>query len=241
MREKYRRLIGSGNENNDFWPSFTDLLSSILLVVLLVFMAVIFSINNQTKEIQAKVIESEKEIQQQADQIAAKEKEIEMLTYVQKDIVESLEAEFAKTNLDISIDKETGSIKFSNDLLFETGKDVIKGEFKTQLQEFIPIYFYTLYGKHKDQIAEVVVEGHTDDVGTYMSNLYLSQSRAFSVVSYILSEEFGDFPYKDLVTEDITANGRSESQLKYVNGQVVRSQSRRVEFKFRLRNSYEEN
>jgi hypothetical protein len=59
------------------------------------------------------------------------------------------------------------------------------------------------------------------------------------VVKYILSDEFGDFPYKDQVTKNITANGRSESQLKMKDGVVDQSQSRRVEFKFRLKNSYE--
>jgi chemotaxis protein MotB len=96
-----------------------------------------------------------------------------------------------------------------------------------------------LYGKYNDSIAEVVVEGHTDDKGDYMYNLDLSQRRAFSVVKYILSDEFGDFPYKNQVTKNITANGRSESQLKIVKGKVDRAQSRRVEFEFRLKNSYE--
>lgn len=233
MSEKYRRLVSGKQEENDFWPSFTDLLSSILLVVLLFFMAIILSINSQNKA-------HEEEIKAQAAQIAEKEEQIEMLTYIQKDIVVELEKEFKKTNLDLSIDKDTGAIKFSNDLLFTTGEAVVKKEFKQQLEEFIPIYFYTLYGKYEEHIAEIVVEGHTDDVGTYMYNLDLSQRRAFSVVKYILSDEFGDFPFKDLVKEDITANGRSESQLKIVDGEIDRDQSRRVEFKFRLKSNYED-
>lgn len=234
MNEKYKRLVNGRQDDNDFWPSLTDLLSSILLVVLLLFMAIIVSINAQVKI-------NEEEIAVQAAEIAEKEEQIEMLTYVQKDIVEDLENEFKKTNLDLEIDKETGSIKFSNDLLFTTGNSVIRKEFKEQLEEFIPIYFYTLYDKHSEHIAEIVVEGHTDDVGSYMANLDLSQRRAFSVVSYILSDEFGDFPYKDVVRDDITANGRSESHLKYKDdGEVNRDQSRRVEFKFRLKNSYEQ-
>lgn len=247
MNDKYKRLLNGNVGENDFWPTFTDLLSSILLVVLLIFVAVIMGINNESKAMQQKVLASQEEIKKQAkqieekeQQIANKEKQIEMLTYIQKDIVNDLEGEFKKTKLAISIDKETGAIKFRNDLLFETGKAEIKPEFKKMLHEFIPIYFYTLYGKYKDHISEIVVEGHTDDKGDYMDNLDLSQRRAFSVVKYILSPEFGDFPYKELVTHDITANGRSESQLKLVNGKVDQDQSRRVEFKFRLKNSYQE-
>ncbi|MEH7094812.1 OmpA family protein [Neobacillus vireti] len=237
MKDNYKRLINGRDEESNFWPTFTDLLSTILLVILIIFVAVIISINKDTKAMQEKVKESQLEINKQAEQIAEKEKQIEMLSYIQKDIVDDLETKFKEKNLGISIDKDTGAIKFKDDLLFEEGKDVIKPEFQQRLHAFIPIYFSTLYGKYKDNIAEVVVEGHTDDKGDYMYNLDLSQRRAFSVVKYILSDEFGDFPYKSQVTKDITANGRSESQLKYVNGKVDREQSRRVEFKFRLKNS----
>ncbi|WP_462410925.1 OmpA family protein [Neobacillus sp. Marseille-QA0830] len=239
MKENYRRLITGRDEDSNFWPTFTDLLSTILLVILIIFVAVIISINKETQAMQEKMKASQIEIDKQAKQIAEKEKQIEMLSYIQKDIVNDLDQEFKKQNLAISIDKDTGAIKFSNDLLFEEGQDVIKPEFQQMLHQFIPIYFATLYGKYKDHIAEVVVEGHTDDKGDYMYNLDLSQRRAFSVVKYILSDEFGDFPYKDEVTKNITANGRSESQLKMTNGQVDRDQSRRVEFKFRLKNSSE--
>ena len=239
MKDNYRRLINGRDEESNFWPTFTDLLSTILLVILIIFVAVIISINKETKAMQEKVKVSQLEINKQAKQIADKEKQIEMLSYIQKDIVDDLEKQFQKKQLGISIDKDTGAIKFKDDLLFEEGKDVIKPEFQKRLHEFIPIYFNTLYGKYKDHIAEIVVEGHTDDKGDYMYNLDLSQRRAFSVVKYILSNEFGDFPYKAQVTKDITANGRSESQLKYVNGKVDRAQSRRVEFKFRLKNSYD--
>jgi len=239
MREKYKRLLNGGSEDSDFWPTFTDLLSTILLVVLVIFVAIILSINKKTEEAQAKVKQSQMEIAEQEKQIAEKEKQIEALTYIQKDIVTDLDKEFKEKNVPISINKDTGAIKFDDDLLFETGKDVILPKFKEELKKFIPIYIGTLYGKYNEHIAEIVVEGHTDDVGEYMDNLDLSQRRAFSVVKFILSDEFGEFPYKDQVTKNITANGRSESQLKIIDGQVDQEKSRRVEFKFRLKNSYE--
>ncbi|MFJ5718219.1 OmpA family protein [Neobacillus sp. NPDC093127] len=241
MKNNYKRLINGGEEDLNFWPTFTDLLSTILLVILIIFVAVIISINKETKEMQNKVKANQLEMDKQAKQIAEKEKQIEMLSYIQKDIVKDLESEFKSRQMDISIDKDTGAIKFKDDLLFEEGMDVITPKFRDKLQAFIPIYFSTLYGKYGDHIAEIVVEGHTDDKGEYMYNLDLSQRRAFSVVRYILSE-FPKLPFKDQVEKNITANGRSKSQLKLKeNGAVDREQSRRVEFKFRLKNSYEGN
>ena len=229
MNNKYRRLLDGTNSDNDFWPTFTDLLATILLVVILIMVTTTIHNDNVTKAMQNEIEERKQKIEEQEEQIA-------MLTGVRQDIVNKFEAEFKKTNLDIEIDKETGAIKFNADLLFETGKAEVRPEFKEQLKTFIPIYFNVLYKDNKESIAEIVVEGHTDDVGSYMNNLDLSQKRAYNVVRYILSDEFGDFPFKAEVVKDITANGRSESQLKKKDGKVDRQKSRRVEFKFRLKN-----
>ncbi|WP_227938280.1 OmpA family protein [Alkalihalobacillus deserti] len=225
MNQKYKRLLNNGSDDNDFWPSFTDVLSTILLVVLLFLIAIILNREDVLAE-KEKTIDAQEEV-------------INYFIGIHADIIEDLEKEFAETDLKIEIDKETGAIKFQNDLLFETGKDRIRQVFKDDLEVFIPAYFSVLYGQYGDHIAEIVVEGHTDDVGSFMSNLELSQRRAFSVVHYILSDEFGDFPHKDLVKNTITANGRSKSQLRYLeDGKTVdRENSRRVEFKFRLKNS----
>lgn len=234
MSEKYKRLLQKDGEEQDFWPSLTDLLSSILLVVLLFFMAVIMMINTDLKE-------SEKALAAQTEEIEKKQAKINELETVQGAIVEELQSEFEKANIKMEIDKETGAIKFSDDLLFEVDQSILKDEFKAQLDKFLPIYFNALYSKHGDYIAEIVVEGHTDDVGTYMYNLDLSQQRAHSVVRYVLGDEIKKFPFKEQVQQHITANGRSFSQLKMVDGKVDRAQSRRVEFKFRLKNKTEEN
>ncbi|MGG6431951.1 OmpA family protein [Anoxybacillus sp. D401a] len=227
--DKYKRLISGQSLDNDFWPSFTDLLSTILLVLLLFLMAIIVNAKEDAEK-------KEKEIQQAAKIIQQQEKEIEYYRGIRKEIVAGLKQEFQKNNLKIDIDSKTGAIKFQDDLLFDTNSDQIKPEFKKQLKVFIPIYFNILYKDYGDHIAEIVVEGHTDDVGSYMYNLELSQKRAFSVVKYILSDEFGSFPYKEKVKRQITANGRSFSDLKYSKNQTVdRNNSRRVEFKFRLK------
>ncbi len=231
MNKKYRRLLADDSKENDFWPSFTDLLTTILLVILLVLLGII------TKE-QLEAKAKSEELEAQAAKIEQQEEVINYLMGVKKEIIEDLIAEFAKTDLKMEIDEKTGAIKFQNDLLFETGKSEIRPEFKQQLQSFIPTYIDIIYGKYSEHLAEIVVEGHTDDVGQFMNNLELSQNRAFSVVRYVLSDEFGEFPYKGEVKDVITANGRSESQLKYLDEEkkeVDRKNSRRVEFKFRLK------
>jgi chemotaxis protein MotB len=73
-------------------------------------------------------------------------------------------------------------------------------------------------------------------VGSYEYNLELSQDRALSIVHYILGSEKFDANELIEIRSKLTANGRSFSQLKRnVFGDADRDQSRRVEFKFRLK------
>jgi chemotaxis protein MotB len=69
-----------------------------------------------------------------------------------------------------------------------------------------------------------------------MYNLELSQKRAFEVAKFIQSEEMPNFKYKKEFTRLLTANGRSFSQpVLDKNGKIDAEKSRRVEFKFRLK------
>lgn len=236
MGNRGRRIFGGKGEADDFWPSFTDMLTTILLVMLLILITAVQVEKDNFAEAKA-----EAEIQKEAAENERKESEkyketINNILGVKQSIIEDLQQSFGESDLEIDIDPKTGAIKFQENLLFETGKSIIAPEFEKQLKEFIPQYFEILFSEYEEEIAEVLIEGHTDDVGSFNYNLELSQERAFSVVQYILSDEFGGFPYKEQVQVKITANGRSYSNPKFKEGsqEIDRDESRRVEFKFRL-------
>jgi len=65
-----------------------------------------------------------------------------------------------------------------DNLLFESGRDVIKPESYASLNELGIVLA-------KDQKAKLYLEGHTDDVGNDMDNLDLSRRRAASVKRYL--------------------------------------------------------
>jgi outer membrane protein OmpA-like peptidoglycan-associated protein len=72
----------------------------------------------------------------------------------------------------------------------------------------------------------------------YEINLDLSQNRANSVVKYILGNEFTaiDNGMKEKLKGLISANGKSYSQLIFnADKSINRDKSRRVVFKFRLK------
>lgn len=145
------------------------------------------------------------------------------------------------------------SIKFTNpQVLFESGKDEINPSFEKTLAEFIPKYIAIINRpKYKDAIAEVRIEGHTDNQkitdgktgDPFIDNMELSQSRARNVLAF-----FRNTPaFKNLNDNDrnkltylVTANGLSYGRMlndndslsyKAKTGNISRNKSRRVEFR----------
>lgn len=206
----------SQEEEPGFWISFSDLMASILIIFILLFVY-------KLVEYQASLSEKEQQIQE--------------LTSTRVKIIEMLQEEFEKENIDINIDPKTGTIKLNESILFDTSKSELKKEGKEFAKRFIPIYVKILLGNEevRSQLSQIIIEGHTDDVGSYMSNLKLSQDRTLSVAKFLLDDEF-DYKYKKDLQEYITLNGRSYSDpILDKNGKINRDASRRVEIKFRLK------
>ena len=206
----------SQEEEVGFWISFSDLMASILIIFILLFVY-------KLVEYQANLTEKEQQIQE--------------LTSTRVKIIEMLQEEFKKEDIDINIDPKTGTIKLNESILFDTSKSELKEEGKEFARRFIPIYVKILLGNEevKSQLSQIIIEGHTDDVGSYMSNLKLSQDRTLSVAQFLLDDEF-DYKYKKDLQEYITLNGRSYSEpILDDEGSINRDASRRVEIKFRLK------
>ena len=163
------------------------------------------------------------------------------LVGVRSQIIAELSDALASANLEANIDEETGDITFSSGIYFDFGSAELKAEGMSSLNEFIPLYFNVLLtDKYRNYLSEVVIEGHADTNGDYMTNLDLSQRRAYAVLSYLLSD---GYPYltsaqKETLRSITTANGRSYSNPVYrEDGTVDMDASRRVEFKFRLKDT----
>lgn len=204
MINKYRRTVNKEEEQSNFWPTFTDLLATILMVVIMV------------------LISSESMVGGVEQGIAS-------------NVNNSVKQTLKENGIPIEIDKESGEVTFGETALFDTDSDQLKPEAKEILNIFVPKYAETIYKDYGDYISKIIVEGHTDDVGTYIYNLDLSQRRAFSVVNYIVGEEIGEYKYKDKLTEDIIAVGRSKAEpIKNNDNSINRDKSRRVEIKYEV-------
>lgn len=204
MINKYRRTVNKEEEHSNFWPTFTDLLATILMVVIML------------------LISSESMVGGVEQGIAS-------------NVNNSVKQTLKENGIPIEIDTESGEVTFGETALFDTDSDQLKPEAKEILKVFVPKYAETIYKDYGDYISKIIVEGHTDDVGTYIYNLDLSQRRAFSVVNFIVGEEIGDYKYKDKLTGDIIAVGRSKAEpIKNNDDSVNRDKSRRVEIKYEV-------
>lgn len=204
MINKYRRTVNKEEEHSNFWPTFTDLLATILMVVIML------------------LISSESMVGGVEQGIAS-------------NINNSVKQTLKENGIPIEIDKESGEVTFGETALFDTDSDQLKPEAKEILKVFVPKYAETIYKDYGDYISKIIVEGHTDDVGSYIYNLDLSQRRAFSVVNFIVGEEIGDYKYKDKLTGDIIAVGRSKAEpIKNNDDSINRDKSRRVEIKYEV-------
>lgn len=170
-------------------------------------------------------------------QIEEMKRTLDQIMGVRAKLVNELKEEFSDSTSGITVDDKTGAIIFNTEILFEYDQATLKQESFGFLDEFVPKYLDILLSSGYDEyVAEIIIEGHTDRDGTYLYNLELAQERAYSVAAYILSE---DFPYKHIqshLQEKLTVNSKSYTDfLTDEQGDYDPDTSRRVEFKFRLK------
>ncbi|MBM7570716.1 OmpA family protein [Aquibacillus albus] len=216
MINKYQRLFKNEQGENHFWPSFTDLLTTILLCFVLIFICMMVIKSLQIEEMKRTI-----------DQIMG----------VRAKLVNDLNEEFSGSDLGIEVDEKTGAIIFSTEILFEYDDAQLKEDSFQFLDEFVPKYLdILLESGYEDYVSEIIIEGHADRTDTYLYNLQLSQERAYSVAAYILGDQFPYNNIQDHLQDKLTVNGKSFTDVRTdENGEYSAEASRRVEFKFRLK------
>ena len=144
------------------------------------------------------------------------------------------------------------SMKFKEpEVLFALGSDELQPRFKDILDKFIPKYLGILLEdtKLRENIQEIRIEGHTDTLrmvkygnDPYLSNVLLSQKRAYNVLEYIRNMDTirnYSIEKRKLLDYWFTANGLSYGKTLDADGELTQktgkpvdmNASRRVEFR----------
>ena len=195
--------------------------------------------------LQAQLDEKEKELnsateklEEQQIALAAQAQRLDELVGVRTNIIRELSSSLTAADLKAKVDAN-GSIVLDSAVFFETAKSEIKEEGKALLNRFVPVYLNVLLrDEYRSYLGEIIIEGHTDSTGTYDNNLKLSQERALQVALYVLNMPGLTAEQKALLQQILTATGKSWADLivdEY--GREDPEASRRVEFKFSLRDS----
>lgn len=140
---------------------------------------------------------------------------------VKNNLGKTLCNEFAKNlgEWQAECDPQALVIRFNSpDVLFDTGKSVLKPKFMDILDDFFPRYINIIYSdKFKDSIEEIRIEGHTSSKwgqgvppsNAYFANMQLSQARTQTVLQRVLT--LPKIQHKDWLQKHVTANGLSSS------------------------------
>ncbi len=177
------------------------------------------------------------EIDSAREELAATKNELQDIVGIRTDIIGELQAKF--NNSSMKVDPQTGSITFSSDVLFEYNSSTLTDNSKNTLKGIIPMYLgVLLQDSYRNYVAEIIIEGHTDTICSYQSNMVLSYDRASAVAQFCMDPENGLSGDKIAQLQRLlTVNGRSFSSPIYLNPSldVDMEASRRVEIKFRLK------
>ncbi len=158
---------------------------------------------------------------------------IKSLTGIKLKVIAELKSALGKK---INIDKKSGSLRLSSNILFDKGSSKLKDGAKKELKSNFIEYVDTLLSNKNisEYLDKIIIEGHTDSDGGYLYNLKLSQKRAFAVMNYLLTV---DYIKKNKIERKLVASGRSYlDAIKDKNNIEDKEASRRIEIKFRLKN-----
>ena len=176
--------------------------------------------------------EQQSALDEKTELLNTQQEKIDKIIGVKAEVVEALQKEFAKKNLNVDIDSQTG-------VMFDYDQAELTDSGKRTLSMVLPTYCKVLLNdSYKKYLGEIIIDGYTDTDGDYSYNLELSQKRSLAVAQYLLdikSEFLKDVQVQEL-QDCLTVNGHSMSDpVLDADGKVDKDASRRVEVKFRLK------
>lgn len=162
----------------NFWPSFTDLMLSLVLVVLIILFVVSRMLAAGSENLD-KARNSQQKIETEiSERINGRYTVITVSDRDGKNIVDEIKNNKADVYIIDKLDRQT--ITFSDKVLFDSGESFIKPEGYEILNVVGPIIASNL-----DNIGEIQIQGHADIDDADDFNLKLAANRAMSVYKYL--------------------------------------------------------
>lgn len=228
--DKRSRKRGQQPKDQEYWLSYSDLMAGLLMVFVLMLLVAAGRYEEERDQIES--------LREQVIGV------VETMA-VRDSIIQDLQQ--IGNNQLITIDTITGAIRLSdaNAVLFDQNESYLKPQGRVVLTRLARDYLPAVLGNERylQHLREIVIEGHTNDDGTFLHNVELSQERAYAVLNHFLAQTSGT--ERSLLERYLTARGRSYSEVVCWNGArgfpedcgpsgVDKAASRRIEILFRL-------
>jgi len=210
----FNRIVLSRPQKQDgespFWISFSDLMSALMVLFLLVMAVTLISVTKDVTTAEQRKIQREKDIQ-------------ELMATIRENSREFPE---------IKVDESTYRIDLGEKVRFDSNRSDISEVGSQFLRGYVPVLLRAQASElGRKWIRRIVVEGFTDQDGTYLLNLGLSLQRSRSVVCVLFNQPLSsETPLSDSEKRQIEdlflVGGYSFNSMK-----ASKEASRRVELK----------
>jgi outer membrane protein OmpA-like peptidoglycan-associated protein len=160
-----KRAIKSEGES-PFWISFSDLMTALMTLFLVVMAVTLISI--------------QKSIPESIAQEQARQEEIRIVM----GLLKTESTPFSK----VKVDEANYRLDLGDIVYFESGSSVIKPEAASVLRAYIPTLLKVKNSQKGRVIKRFIIEGFTDKNGDYTLNLKLSTDRSRRVICEMVSE-----------------------------------------------------
>ena len=202
---------GSKSEGESpFWISFSDLMSALMVLFLLVMAITLISVTKDVTTAEQRKIQREKDIKELMSTIREQSREFP----------------------EVKVNESTYRIDLGDVVRFDSARSDIQPIGARFIRKYVPVLL-AAQGSDLGQkwIRRIVVEGFTDQDGTYLYNLGLSLDRSRRVVCVLFSPPMADEavltdPQKRQIRDLFLVGGYSFNSMK-----ASKDASRRVELK----------
>jgi len=211
----------NSSSDGEHWLTISDLMAGLMIVFL--FIAIAYMRHTTIERDKIKNVA-----------VAYKENQVAIFNALNTEFMDDLKI------WEASIEKDSLAFQFhSPDVLFRTGKCVLRDEFKIILTDFIPRYIEVL-NQYINSISEIRIEGHTssewgneiNSTNAYFHNMSLSQERTLSVLKFAYHLPQLTMGQKQWIKASFAAVGLASSHLKTnPDGTENKKKSRRVTFR----------
>jgi outer membrane protein OmpA-like peptidoglycan-associated protein len=162
---------GKAEGESPFWISFSDLMSALMVLFLLVMAVTLISVTKDVTSAEQRKIQREKDI---------------------KELMSTIREE-SRDFPEVKVNESTYRIDLGDIVRFDSGRSDIQSAGAKFLRRYVPVLLKAQASDLGSRwIRRIVVEGFTDQDGSYLYNLGLSLDRSRRVVCVLYSQPGSD-------------------------------------------------